>query len=69
MKRKNLLYEGKAKKLFETDDPSVLLVEYKDSLTAFNAQKKSSLAGKGTLNNRISAALLSHVASKGITTH
>jgi phosphoribosylaminoimidazole-succinocarboxamide synthase len=69
LKQGNLLYEGKAKKLFETDDPSILLVEYKDSLTAFNAQKKSSLPGKGALNNRISAALLAHVASKGIPTH
>ncbi|HPD97256.1 MAG TPA: phosphoribosylaminoimidazolesuccinocarboxamide synthase [Synergistales bacterium] len=69
MKKGNLLYEGKAKKLFETDDPSILLVEYKDSLTAFNAQKKSSLPGKGTLNNRISANLLAHVASEGVPNH
>lgn len=55
--------------MFETEDPSVLLVEYKDSLTAFNAQKRSTLSGKGSLNNRISANLLSHVASRGVPTH
>ena len=64
-----MLYEGKAKMLFETDDPSILLVEYKDSLTAFNALKKSTLSGKGSLNNKISANLLEHVASEGVPTH
>lgn len=64
-----MLYEGKAKMLFETDDPSILLVEYKDSLTAFNALKKSTLSGKGSLNNKISANLLAHVASEGVPTH
>jgi len=64
-----MLYEGKAKMLFETDDPSILLVEYKDSLTAFNALKKSTLSGKGSLNNKISANLLEHVTSEGVPTH
>ena len=64
-----MLYEGKAKKLFKTEDPLILLIEYKDSLTAFNALKKSTLPGKGSLNNRISANLLNHVASKGVPTH
>lgn len=69
MKKGSLLYEGKAKKLFETEDTSVLLVEYKDSLTAFNAQKKSTLSGKGTLNNLISSNLLEYIGSKGVPTH
>jgi phosphoribosylaminoimidazole-succinocarboxamide synthase len=69
LKKGTMLYEGKAKMLFETEDPSILLVEYKDSLTAFNALKKSTLSGKGSLNNRISAKLLGHVASEGIPTH
>ncbi len=64
-----MLYEGKAKKLFETDDPSVLLIEYKDSMTAFNAQKKSNVSGKGSLNNKISGNLLEYVDSLGIPTH
>jgi len=69
LKKGSLLYEGKAKKLFETEDTSVLLVEYKDSLTAFNAQKKSTLSGKGTLNNLISSNLLEYIGSKGVPTH
>ncbi|GAB6281206.1 MAG: phosphoribosylaminoimidazolesuccinocarboxamide synthase [Thermovirga sp.] len=69
MEKRSMLYEGKAKKLFKTEDPLILLIEYKDSLTAFNALKKSTLPGKGSLNNRISANLLNHVASKGVPTH
>jgi len=65
----DMLYEGKAKKLFITEDPSMLLVEYKDSLTAFNARKKSSLTGKGSLTNRISAELLEFVGTQGVPTH
>lgn len=64
-----MLYEGKAKRLFLTEDPSILLVEYKDSLTAFNALKKASIPGKGRLNNLISAYLLTYVGSMGIPTH
>ncbi|MDO9508761.1 MAG: phosphoribosylaminoimidazolesuccinocarboxamide synthase [Thermovirgaceae bacterium] len=69
MEKHSMLYEGKAKKLFETEDPSILLIEYKDSLTAFNAQKKSTLSGKGSLNNKISAYLLEFIGSRGIPTH
>ena len=69
MKKIEMLYEGKAKRLYRTEDPAILLVEYKDSLTAFNAQKRSSIRGKGNLNNIISAYLLAYVGSKGIPTH
>lgn len=69
MQVRDMLYEGKAKKLFRTEDPSILLVEYKDSLTAFNARKKSSLTGKGSLTNRISADLLEFVGNQGVPTH
>ena len=57
MEKKEFLYEGKAKKVWTTDDPSVYVVEYKNSLTAFNALKKDSIEGKGRLNNLISSAM------------
>ncbi|HPI97126.1 MAG TPA: phosphoribosylaminoimidazolesuccinocarboxamide synthase, partial [Synergistales bacterium] len=57
MKTGSMLYEGKAKKMYATDDPAVLLVDYKNSLTAFNAQKKAEMEGKGRLNNLISSRL------------
>jgi len=63
------LYEGKAKKLYECENPKQLILEYKDSLTAFNGQKKSSEKGKGTLNNLISAYLFERLTKKGINTH
>jgi phosphoribosylaminoimidazole-succinocarboxamide synthase len=63
------LYEGKAKKLYESENPKQLILEYKDSLTAFNAQKKSSEEGKGTLNNLISAYLFERLSRTGINTH
>ena len=53
MTKGQLLYEGKAKKLYTTEEPNVLLVEYKDSATAFNGEKKEEIEGKGILNNRI----------------
>jgi len=69
MEKRELLYEGKAKKLFTTDDPNLLISEFKDDLTAFNGAKKSSEAGKGALNNKISTELFKLIASKGIPTH
>lgn len=57
MKTQELLYEGKAKKIFKTDQPEILLMEYKDSLTAFNALKKGEFAGKGALNCKISTLI------------
>ena len=64
-----LLYEGKAKKVWETDDPSVLVVEYKDDATAFNGQKKGTIAGKGAINNRMSNFLMKMLEENGVPTH
>ncbi|MEI6029578.1 MAG: phosphoribosylaminoimidazolesuccinocarboxamide synthase [Synechococcaceae cyanobacterium ELA739] len=64
-----LLYEGKAKRVFATDQPDLVAVEYKDDATAFNALKKAQLAGKGALNCRISALLFEHLERCGIPTH
>ncbi|MGC9371712.1 MAG: phosphoribosylaminoimidazolesuccinocarboxamide synthase [Thermovirgaceae bacterium] len=69
MENRQPLYEGKAKKLFESGNPKQLILEYKDSLTAFNAQKKSTEEGKGTLNNLISAYLFERLSGAGINTH
>lgn len=69
MQKKELLYEGKAKKLFTTDDENLLISEFKDDLTAFNGEKKSSEAGKGALNNKISTELFKLLEGKGIKTH
>ena len=52
MEKKELLYEGKAKKVFTTEDPDVLIVDYKDDATAFNGLKKGTIQGKGVVNNR-----------------
>ncbi len=65
----DFLYEGKAKRLYNTDDPQIVLVEYKDDLTAFNAEKKGTAQGKGRLNNLISAALFQYLAKYGIESH
>jgi phosphoribosylaminoimidazole-succinocarboxamide synthase len=67
MEKKEFLYEGKAKKVWTTDDPSVYVVEYKNSLTAFNALKKDTIEGKGRLNNLISSVLFG-TWGKGVPT-
>ena len=64
-----LLHEGKAKKVFQTDRPGVVAVQYKDDATAFNAQKKAQLAGKGLLNWEISARLFEALEGQGIASH
>ena len=64
-----LLHEGKAKKVFQTDQPGVVAVQYKDDATAFNAQKKAQLAGKGLLNWEISARLFEALEGQGIASH
>ncbi|SFV68225.1 Phosphoribosylaminoimidazole-succinocarboxamide synthase [hydrothermal vent metagenome] len=69
MEKTKLLYEGKAKKIWETEDENLLISEFKDSLTAFNGEKKSSEAGKGELNNKISTELFKYLAQKGVPTH
>lgn len=69
MSREELLYEGKAKKIFRTEDPEQVRVEYKDDATAFNGEKKGRIAGKGELNNRISAFFFEYLGRKGIRHH
>ena len=69
MEKTKLLYEGKAKKIWETADENLLISEFKDSLTAFNGEKKSSEEGKGALNNKISTELFKFLDEKGIPTH
>ena len=63
------LYEGKAKKVYATEDPTLLIVEYKDDATAFNGKKKGTISGKGVINNRMSNALMGRLASAGVPTH
>lgn len=69
MQKRALLYEGKAKKIWSIDDPTLCISEFKDDLTAFNGEKKSSEAGKGILNNKISTQLFTYLNDKGIPTH
>lgn len=63
------LYEGKAKRLYTTDDPNVLRMEYKDEATAFNAEKKAEFENKGKLNTAITLALYKMLEAKGVETH
>ena len=63
------LYEGKAKRVYETDDPTVVRIYYKDDATAFNGIKKASITNKGILNNHITEILFTKLAEKGIPTH
>lgn len=69
MDKKEQLYEGKAKKVFATEDPELLIVQYKDDATAFNGLKKGTIAGKGVINNRMSNRLMAMLEKKGIPTH
>ncbi len=69
MEKREQLYEGKAKKVFATDDPALLIVQYKDDATAFNGKKKGTIAGKGVINNRMSNRLMRRLAAAGIPTH
>lgn len=65
----NLLYEGKAKKVFETSDPDVVMVSYKDDATAFNGEKKGTIVGKGAINNRMTNHILALLEKRGVPTH
>ena len=67
--KQELVYEGKAKKIWSTDDADLYISEFKDDLTAFNGEKKSSAEGKGALNNEISTELFKYLNEKGIPTH
>ena len=64
-----LFYEGKAKKLYATDDPDLVIQEFKDDATAFNAKKRGTIQQKGIVNNAISAKVFELLESKGIVTH
>ena len=63
------IYEGKAKKVYSTDDPELLIVDYKDDATAFNGQKKGTIVGKGVINNRMSNRLMQKLERAGVPTH
>ena len=69
MQKCEQLYEGKAKKVFLTDDPDVLIVSYKDDATAFNGLKKGTITGKGAINNRMTNLLFQKLEKEGIPTH
>lgn len=69
MKKLEMLYEGKAKKVFKTDDEKRYIIEYKDDATAFNGEKKGTIGGKGVINNKMSALLFKMLEEKGIPTH
>ena len=69
MKKLEQLYEGKAKKVFATDDPEVVIVDYKDDATAFNGVKKGTIAGKGVINNKMTNHLMQKLEAAGIPTH
>jgi len=66
---KELLYEGKAKRIYTTDNEQIVLVEYKDSATAYNGQKKADIIGKGRLNNEITSLLFLKLKEQGIDSH
>ena len=69
MEKKEQLYEGKAKKVYATDDPELLIVDYKDDATAFNGLKKGTIAGKGVINNQMSNRLMAKLEKSGVPTH
>ena len=69
MKKMEQLYEGKAKRVFLTEDPEVVIVSYKDDATAFNGLKKGTIVGKGAINNRMTNFLFKKMEEKGVPTH
>ena len=69
MKKLEQVYEGKAKKVYKTDDPYLHIVDYKDDATAFNGQKRGTIAGKGVINNRVTNHLMGLLEKQGIPTH
>ena len=69
MEKLEQLYEGKAKKVWSTADPGLLIVQYKDDATAFNGKKRGTISGKGVINNQMSNALMRRLADAGIPTH
>lgn len=69
MEKKEFIYEGKAKRLYTTEDPDLVIIEYKDSFTAFDGEKRATMSGKGQLNNKISSKIFGYLADNGIESH
>ena len=69
MEKREQIYEGKAKKVFLTDDPDLVIVDYKDDATAFNGLKKGTISGKGVINNKMSNLLMQRLEQAGVPTH
>ncbi|MDE6965453.1 MAG: phosphoribosylaminoimidazolesuccinocarboxamide synthase, partial [Clostridiales bacterium] len=69
MEQKEQLYEGKAKKVFATSDPDLLIVDYKDDATAFNGVKRGTIVGKGVINNRMTNYIMQMLEKEGVETH
>lgn len=69
MKKLEMLYEGKAKRVYQTEDENKYIVSYKDDATAFNGQKKGSISGKGVINNKMSNIVFQYLEKNGIETH
>lgn len=69
MEKKELLYEGKAKRVYTTEDENYLIVSYKDDATAFNGEKKGTIEAKGIVNNRMSNYLMKKLEAEGVPTH
>lgn len=69
MEKREMLYEGKAKKVYKTDDDNLYIVDYKDDATAFNGKKKGQIEGKGIVNNRMSNLMMQAIEKQGIPTH
>lgn len=69
MKKLEQIYEGKAKKVFKTDDPELFIVDYKDDATAFNGLKKGTIKGKGVINNRVTNYMMRYLEKNGVPTH
>ena len=69
MEKKEFLYEGKAKQVYATEDPNLIIIHYKDDATAFNGIKKAQISNKGILNNKITELLFTQLEKQGIPTH
>ena len=69
MEKREQLYEGKAKKVFATDDANLCIVDYKDDATAFNGEKRGTIMGKGVINNRLTNSFMRMLEKNGIPTH
>lgn len=69
MKKTTLLYEGKAKKVFKTEDENLYIVDYKDDATAFDGKKKGTINDKGIINNRVTNHLMQYLEKNGVPTH